>query len=413
MRTILTCFLALVQSISYSQNKFQIILDSGKKEFKAQFIEFNPDYDKALKLFKEAASIKPNDPEAEYFLGYALDKINMLHGMDSVDRKLTEESSYHMELVNKLQPRYTGEYMLLDPYSKLTANWGSLAFSYLIKGQVDSAKWAFKEGKKRGGFINAILESNRQLLNSCKNNSIVVTVGDNETFPCYYLQYIENFRPDLTVIDGNLIATEWYAKWLKKDKDVKLTYSDSEIDTLYYQEWKPTLITIYNPDDVKEKLEWELKPTYYGYISNGDKVMLDIVRNYLYKKPIYFTQSSDSSTNLFLDNFLHPDGVVKYIDPHLDQSKVLNIISPNLFHYSLKNVSQIELINSKDAVLNFNIIRLVYLVTGINLFENGKEAKAKEILNEMDNRFPTNILPFPNEEGEKFYHDVKAAVYNL
>jgi tetratricopeptide (TPR) repeat protein len=413
MRIILTCFLVLVLSISYSQNKFQIILDSGKKEFKAQFVAFNPCYDKAIELFKEASSIKPNDPEAEYFLGYALDKINMVHGMDSVDRKLTEEASYHMELVNKLQPRYTGEYMLLDPYSKLTSNWGSLAFSYLIKGQVDSAKWAFKEGKKRGGYIDAILESSRQLLNSCKNNSILVTVGDNETFPCYYLQYIENFRPDLTVVDGNLIATEWYTKWLKKDKKVKLTYSDLEIDTLYYQKWESTIITISNPDNIKEKLEWELKPTYYGYISNGDKVMLDIVRNYLYKRPIYFTESSDSSTNLFLDNFLHSDGIVKYIDPLFDKYKILNAISPNLFKYSLKNVSQSELTNSKDAILSFNMMRLAYLFTGIKLFGNGQEAKAKEILNEMDKRFPSKSLPFTNEEVEKYYHDVKAAVFNL
>jgi hypothetical protein len=403
----------LVLSISYSQNKFQILLDSGKTEFKAQFVAFNPNYDKAIELFKQAASLKPNDPEAEYFLGYTLDKINMLHGMDSVDCKLTEEASYHMELVNKLQPRYTGEYMLLDPYSKLTANWGSLAFSYLVKGQVDSAKWAFKEGKKRGGFIDAILESSRQLLNSCKNNSIVITVGDNETFPCYYLQYIENFRPDLTVIDGNLIATEWYTKWLKKDKDVKLTYSDAEIDTLYYQKWEPTLITIHNPDNVNEKLEWELKPTYYGYISNGDKVMLNIVRNNLYKKPIYFTESSDSSTNLFLDDFLHSDGIVKYIDPHLEKDKILNTISPNLFQYSLKNVSQSDLTYSRDAILNFNMMRLAYLFTGIKLFGTGEEAKAKELLNEMDKRFPSSILPFTNKEVEKYYHDVKAVVYNL
>src|SRR6185295_9169568 len=83
---------------------------------------------------------------------------------------MTVKASEQFEEVNRLQPDYRGELAILDPYAKLASIWGSLAMAYLYRNQPDSARWAFKEGKKRGGFIEPILEFNRQLLNSCDPN---------------------------------------------------------------------------------------------------------------------------------------------------------------------------------------------------------------------------------------------------
>ena len=193
------------------------IVDSGKYEFKLQAKKDMADYSKAFRILTNQVKLNPKNAEYRYFLGYAIDRINADDGkgMFQLKKEMTIKASEEFEEVNRLEPIYKGELFILDPYAKLTSIWGSLAEAYLNRKLADSAKWAFSEGKKRGGFIDPILDFNRQLLNSCDKNAILVTYGDNITIPIWYLQTIENYRTDITVVDANLINTIWYPKYLK------------------------------------------------------------------------------------------------------------------------------------------------------------------------------------------------------
>jgi hypothetical protein len=48
------------------------------------------------------------------------------------------------------------------------------------------------------------------LLRSAPPHTVLVTGGDNDTFPAWYAQAVEGLRPDVTVVVAPLLATEWY-----------------------------------------------------------------------------------------------------------------------------------------------------------------------------------------------------------
>lgn len=59
-------------------------------------------------------------------------------------------------------------------------------------------------------------DSAMDYLNSCAPNAILFTAGDNDTYPLWYAQEVENVRPDIRVVINTLLGTDWDINQLRR-----------------------------------------------------------------------------------------------------------------------------------------------------------------------------------------------------
>jgi hypothetical protein len=76
------------------------------------------------------------------------------------------------------------------------------------------------------------------ILNSVPQNGILITYGDNDTFPLWYMQMAENYRTDVIVINEVLAYADWYREQiLKRYPDLKAGSGENFIHQIIKDNW--------------------------------------------------------------------------------------------------------------------------------------------------------------------------------
>lgn len=393
---IIVCWLTTSAAI-IAQNA-ATLLESAKSEFKKDYA--TQDMAQAAQNLRRALATAPNNPEIHYYLANALDRVNAANSswVASSNRIKVAEISQHLERCIGLSPRYTGEKLSLDPYSKLGAVWGSLAMGYLAQNLPDSARWAFQQGKSRGAYLDPQLELCRNLLNSCSKNAVLFCSGDNFSYPLFYLQTTENFRSDVQIVDVNLLNSDWYCLYLAQHASNTLLREGLSIDAIpNLVSWKTGLVSTKinsGPCGKVKNFEWNIPQLMNGdFLLRSEYVLLQFILGNQFDHEVFFTIGFSKDDLLYLDNHLEFGVLVQRLNPCMSQ--VQKGAADYLRNYSITSLpkSQSAIYYSTDLVNQLNFYRIGYANAIFQLIELGKLDDAKALMAAMESRIPTDVVP--------------------
>jgi hypothetical protein len=219
-------------------------------------------------------------------------------------------------------------------------------------------------------------------LESCENNAILFTNGDNDTFPLWYAQEVEGIRTDVRVVNLSLLNTDWYINQMKRkvydsepvpfmmdevkyrqgtrdvvilddsrnpnqvamnvkqameyvanDKNMRILGRDRlavipsknffiPVDKEYVLQNRTVL-----PSDsaaVVDRVEWRINRS---YILKNNLMVLDLLANNDWKRPVYFAVTTGPDAYINLDKYFKLTGLAYRLTPVLSA----NNPNPNVY----------------------------------------------------------------------------------
>lgn len=290
----------------------------------------------------------------------------------------------------------------------------------------------------------------KDYLESCAPNAIVISFGDNDTYPLWYAQEVEGVRKDVRVINSSLLGTDWYINQLRykiNDSDpIDPIWTPAQIegstrDIIYnapkagvdpnqfmdlytmMKDWAgsddpakmetgrdgsslnvfPTkrvsvpvdvnLVkrngTVNANDSVLNNIVFEIPKS---ALYKNDAAILNIIAANGWKRPIYFTSPYGE---LGFGNYLRQDGLTYRLVPVANSEVNLDWVKDVMMNkFKFGNADKAGVYFDEENRRHLNSIRLAYAQAGINMAQSGRKDEAKQMLQRADKMMLEENMPY-------------------
>ena len=303
----------------------------------------------------------------------------------------------------------------------------------------------------------------KNLLNSCAPNAILFTGGDNDTFPLWYVQEVEGFRTDVRVCNLSLLGTEWYIQQMKRKTYLSEPLPISlEMDN--FNKGKNDIVPFYEVPAVKEGIDLKQyinlirtnNPAVQVPLTNGDLtsilpssvlfmpidkaaidkagfvppslrplmrdtlqwtigkkdlykpdlIMLDMIANNNWQRPIYFSSTLGGDNYLNLKPYMQLEGYAYRLMPVAVPGATDGYVNSDIMYTNMTRKTFWREFDNPNMYYDETYkgppvisARIAFFRLADQLLREGKTEKAREVLNFSLKVIPDKSIPFDQISG--------------